>query len=183
MDVTVTDIVKLCTVLGASKAEAIPVESVTFAPELRSLCEQNVCGRFGRNYTCPPLAGDVHTLIANLKTFRQTVIWQNIYPLEDSFDFEGMAEGQRRHNAMTADAAERIYAVLGRENALVLAAGGCALCQTCAVLENRPCRFPEKALSSLEAYGINVSKIGEISNLKYINGPNTVTFFSGVFFR
>ncbi|MCL2084739.1 MAG: DUF2284 domain-containing protein [Oscillospiraceae bacterium] len=175
------DIVKLCLDMGAAKAEEIPVSRLTLMPELRELCERNVCGRFGRNYTCPPYTGEAGALIEKLKTFNKAVIWQNIYPLEDSFDFEGMMDAQQKHNAMTLDIARQVYAELGRDNALVLAAGGCTLCEICAAQTGEPCRGPDDALSSLEAYGIHVAKIGDVSGLRYINGKDTVTYFSGAF--
>ena len=176
------DIVKLCLDRGAAKAGEIPIDKLVFRPELRELCERNACGRFNRNYTCPPYCGEVNDLIKKLKAFAHCVIWQSVYPLEDSFDFEGMLEAQRRHNAMTLLIAREVYAELGRENALVLAAGGCTLCEICAMNTNGPCPYPDDALSSLEAYGIFVAKISDVSDMKYINGKDTVTYFSGVFF-
>ena len=177
------DIVALCLELGASKAEEIPVSKLVFQPELRALCEQNHCGQYGRNYTCPPHVGEVNALIARLKAFRTAVIWQNIHPLEDSFDFEGMMAAKQKHTRMTQEIAGRVYATLGHERALVLSAGGCGLCDPCAIQAQASCRHPDEALSSLEAYGINVSKIGEVSGLRYINGANTVTYFAGAFLR
>lgn len=177
------DIEKLCLKLGVFGVSEIPVCKITFSPDLRILCEQNSCGRFARNYTCPPNIGKVDDLISKLKGYKRAVIWQNIYPLEDSFDFEGMMDGQKKHNAMTIKIANDVYEKLGRENALVLGAGGCTICDECALNTAEPCRNSELALSSLEAYGINVSELGNISSLKYINGQNTVTYFSGAFFN
>ena len=176
------DVVKLCLDMGATKAEEIPLDMLVFQPELRGLCSQNACGRYGRNYTCPPLCGEVDVLIKKLKTFSRCVIWQNIYALEDSFDFEGMMAAQEKHNAQTLVVAREVYTNLGREHALVLAAGGCTLCEKCAAVANEPCPHPEDALSSLEAYGIFVAKIGDVSGMKYINGKDTVTYFSGAFY-
>lgn len=175
------EILKLCMDLGVSGARELPVENLVFAPELRELCERNACGRYGRNYTCPPLAGGVEELIAKVKSFSRAVIWQNIYALEDSFDFEGMMEAQKKHNGMTREIARRVYAALGRGSALVLGAGGCSLCDKCAVQTDEPCRDSGNALSSLEAHGILVSKTCEALGLNYINGKDTVTYFSGVF--
>ena len=43
-------------------------------------------------------------------------------------------------------------------------------------------RFPERALPSVESYGIDVYNTVKGTELKYINGPNTVTYFGMVFF-
>ena len=179
----IMDIVKICLDFGASKAEEIPVSKLVLQADLHDYCKQNACGRYGKSYTCPPLIGNAEDLIAKLRTFDGAVFLQNIYPLEDSFDFEGMMDGNHQHNVMTLKIAERVYSELGREKSLVLAAGGCSICKTCGVITNEPCRDSQNAISSLEAYGVNVSQIGEVSGLKYINGINTVTYFSGVFRR
>lgn len=57
------------------------------------------------------------------------------------------------------------------------------LLKRCAKVDNEPCRFPEKALSSLEAYGVNVSATVKNTEMKYINGPDTVTYFGMVLFK
>jgi len=177
------DIKKICIALGAAGIGEISIDEIKFAPELRTLCEANSCGRFDSNYTCPPNIGEVDELIAKLQSFDNAVIWQNIYPLEDSFDFEGMMDGQDKHNAMTIEIAKNIYEKFGREKAIVLGAGGCTICTECAAKKKEPCRNSELALASLEAYGLNVSQIAELAGLKYINGQNTVTYFSGVFYN
>jgi len=177
------DCVALCLELGATKAEQILVEQLVFQPELRDYCEQNACGRYGKNYTCPPFIGEAEALIAKVRGFRTAVVFQNICALEDSFDFEGMMEAQRKHNEMTRAVARRVYAERGREAALVLAAGGCTLCERCGALNGTPCPHEAEALASLEAYCINVSQIEKVSGMKYINGKDTVTYFSGIFLR
>ena len=175
------DIQKLCMEYGAAKAEEIPVSKLVLQPHLRKYCELNHCGLYGKSYTCPPYVGEVDALIARLQKFSHAVIWQNIYPLEDSFDFEGMMAAKKRHQEMTLKIANAVYAKYGKNAALVLSAGGCAECPNCAQRTYEPCRHPDSALVSLEAYGVNVSQIGEVSGLSYVNGPNTVTYFSGAF--
>ena len=176
------DIVKLCLAHGAQKAERISVSKLVLQPDLRPLCEMNQCGRYAKNYTCPPHIGSIDVLIDKIKSASDAVVWQNVYPLEDSFDFEGMMEAQSEHNKRAVDISRRLLEICGSSDKfLVLAAGGCCLCQPCALAENLPCRNPQLALSSLEAYGVNVSQISEVSGLKYINGVNTVTYFAGIF--
>ena len=175
------DIVGLCLDFGATKAEEILVSKLVLMPELREYCKQNACGKYGNNYTCPPHVGEIDTLIDKIKGFQKVVIMQNIYPLEDSFDFEGMMEAKNAHDKMTYEIADMVYDEIGYDNTLVLGAGSCILCELCGVETGVPCPNPQKSLSSLEAYGINVSKIEEISDMKYINGADTVTYFTGIF--
>ncbi|MEG1427664.1 MAG: DUF2284 domain-containing protein, partial [Oscillospiraceae bacterium] len=67
--------------------------------------------------------------------------------------------------------------------ALYLGAGGCGLCDTCAIVTGEPCRFPENALASLESYGVSVSELATACGMRYINGANTVTYFGAVFVK
>ena len=65
---------------------------------------------------------------------------------------------------------------------LHLGAGGCHLCEVCAKKTGEPCRHPDRAVASLEAYGVNVSALARLCGMKYINGENTVTYFGALFF-
>ena len=176
------DVAALCLAQGAMKAEHIHVSSFVLQSGLRLLCEKNHCGRYAKNYTCPPHVGDIDVLMDKIKSASDAVVWQNVYALEDSLDFEGMMEAQNDHNERAIEISKKLAAIYeSSDRFLVLTAGGCCLCKPCAAVTNQSCRNPQLALSSLEAYGVNVSQIGEVSGLKYINGINTVTYFGGVF--
>ena len=61
-----------------------------------------------------------------------------------------------------------------------LGAGGCKVCASCAHPE--PCRFPEKAHSSMEAYGLFVTQVCRDNNAAYYHGPRTITYSACVLF-
>lgn len=167
--------------LGAFKASVIPVESIETDASFRELCAANVCGNYGRNWMCPPDAGDIHDLMQSLRGYGYALVYQTVSELEDSYDFEGMMEAGARHNRLminlrTALAAEPMTRVLH------LGAGGCRMCEICAKRTGEPCRHPDLAVASLETYGVNVSKLAPAAGMKYINGQNTVTYFGAVLF-
>ena len=163
---------------GAYKAAVIPVSDIETDASFRTLCEQNVCGRFGRCYTCPPDVGEINELIAKLKSYKYALVYQSVGMLEDSFDIEGMHEAAVKHASLIL-AVHKEYAC----DVLHLGAGGCPLCERCAKITNEPCRHPSDAIASLEAHGVNVSRLAAVSGMKYINGQNTVTYFGAVFFN
>ena len=70
--------------LGAYKATVIPVELVETNAAFRDLCASNACGNYGRNWMCPPDAGDIHDLMAALKTYSYALVYQTVTELEDS---------------------------------------------------------------------------------------------------
>ena len=177
------DYEKLLLHKGAYKVTYIATEKLKFTAEFLPLCEQNRCGRYGKNYTCPPHIGKIDELIKKVQSFKSAIIWQTVTNLEDSYDFEGMMQAQNVHNGATVEIAKMAREDFGKGNFLVLAAGGCTLCDTCSLLTNTPCAHPDDAISSLEAHGMDVSQIEKVSDMKYLNGINTVTYFSGLFFN
>lgn len=74
----------------------IAVSEIAFEPSLIDLCKMNTCGNYGKSYTCPPLVGETDELIRRTKTYQTAVVFQKIYPLEDSFDIEGMNAARHR---------------------------------------------------------------------------------------
>ena len=81
-----------------------------------------------------------------------------------------------------AQALRDIFKHAGITKVLHLGAGGCGVCEVCAKKTGEPCRFPDKAMPSLEAYGVNVSELARAAGMKYVNGQNTVTYFGAVLF-
>lgn len=171
--------------LGAHKAALVDVAQIVFEPDFRKACESNTCGKFGKCWTCPPDVGDIHQLIAIAKGYKKALVFQTVATLEDSFDIEGMQEAAKNHNLLghrlRDDFGPTVLAI-APEGYLQLSAGGCKGCPSCARKEDLPCRHPEKALASLEAYGIAVSQLAEAAGLKYVNGQNTVTYFGAFLF-
>lgn len=166
---------------GAFRAAVVPVEKIEFEPAFRKLCESNACGMYGRSWMCPPHVGPVEELIARARRYRRALVYQTVDALEDSYDFEGMMAAGQRMNELARKVRGGLPGLFG-QNALYLGAGGCRVCPMCAEQEGKPCRFPEKALASLEAYGVNVSRLAELAGMKYINGQDTVTYFGAVLF-
>lgn len=176
---TTEELLGLILSLGADKAGTVPVAEIDFEPSFRSLCESNACGMYGRNWMCPPHAGPVEELIGRARTYRTALVYQIIRPLEDSYDFEGMMAAGDRMNRLTT-AVRRAFSARGMTECLFLGAGGCRICSRCAKEDDLPCRHPDLAMSSLEAYGMNVSVLASQAGMQYINGVNTVTYFGAV---
>ena len=118
--------------------------------------------------------------MAQLKKYRWGLLYQTIYRIEDSFDIEGMGRASVCHAHVSQAVGDAVRQhLLGF---LHLSCGGCHLCDRCAKLDGIPCRQPEKALPPMEGYGIDVYQTTKATDLKYINGQNTVTYFGIVLF-
>jgi len=174
-------LLKKAQALGAYKTGVIDAKSISFDASFRDLCASNACGKYGKCYMCPPDVGEIAQLMAEAKQYKYALVYQTVTEIEDSFDFEGMLEAKRRTYPLSQKLRE-VFQSLNITNTLHLGAGGCGVCEVCAKKTQEPCRFPELAMASLEAYGINVSLLAKAADMKYCNGQNTVTYFGAVLF-
>lgn len=165
---------------GATKACLISADSVVLHASFRDICKSNGCGMYNRCWMCPPDIGEIETLMAEVRKYEHGLLYQTISNIEDSYDIEGMQDAGRNH----AQVSQRIEAFLMMQlgKHLHLSCGGCRLCERCAKLDGLPCRKPEQALPPMEGYGIDVYNTCKPTELRYINGTNTVTFFGIVLF-
>ena len=153
----------------------IPSSEIPFSEDVIKMCEMNRCGKYGTCWTCPPGVGTLSELEKKIKSYENACVFTFKSDLEDSFDLEGMVKGQRHIKKVTREIADRMR--LDGETFMVLGAEGCELCEKCTYPEN-PCRFPERAVPSIEACGIDVVSLSRRAEINYNNGENTVTYFS-----
>lgn len=167
---------------GAAGAAVLPAESIVTSAEFRRICESNGCGKYNRCWVCPPHIGEIDDLILQIRQYPFALLYQTVSPLEDSFDIEGMLKAGAHHAALSQRLQHACKDVLNG-NFLHLTCGGCHLCEQCAKLSGEPCRQPDKALPSLEGYGVDVYQTVRNTGLRYINGVNTVTYFGMILFN
>lgn len=165
---------------GVDKAAILDVSLIPFRPEFRAMCEMNTCGKYNRCWMCPPDVGPIEPMIEEARCYQKAFVFQTIGTLEDSFDIEGMEAAAKRHNQITQQLAKELIPML--EDALIIGAGACQVCDTCSRVQDMPCRHPEKAIASLESYGIAVSELAPLCDMNYINGAGTVTYFGAFLF-
>ena len=167
---------------GVHAAAFLDTDKVPFDPQLRKYCNPQACQSYGKNWGCPPAVGEIDELIGRAKQYERTLVYETVAQLEDSFDYEGIVAGGLRHKQITNEITPLIRSFTGSD-LIQLSAGGCTVCERCSKTEGQPCRYPERALHSVSAYGIYVSRLAKICGLEYNNGENTVTMFGVVFFH
>lgn len=166
---------------GAAKAAIIQHSDIVLSAQFRRICESNQCGGYDQCWMCPPNIGPVEELMEEVRRYPHALLYQTIRSIEDSFDIEGMFAAGAEH----AQVSQRVHAAvtpLLNTPFLHLTCGGCHLCEKCAKQDGLPCRMPDKALPSLEGYGVDVYQTTKGTPLKYINGADTVTYFGMILF-
>ena len=166
-------VLKMAEACGFSHVGELNVPALRFRQEVREMCSADLCHNYGRCWTCPPHCGTLEEAAEKARKYQWGILVQTTAELEDEFDVEVMMS--------TGDVQqERFYKLveLLREvypNCLPMTCGGCKLCPKCSCPE-APCRFPDKAIPSMEAYGLVVSDTCTDSGMAYNYGKNTITY-------
>lgn len=161
--------------VGFSYAEQLDGSTLKLRQEVRDMCSANTCGMYGKNLACPPACGSLEDCRKQVEKYSLGLLVQTVGDVEDSMDFEGMMEAEERHKRQFTELAE----VLRKEypSLLPLGSGCCTICSACAGPEGE-CRFPDKRISSLEAFGIVVSDLCSRNHMKYYYGPQKIAYTS-----
>jgi len=158
---------------GFTAAVKLDCGTIRLRPEVREMCAADKCKSYAKNWTCPPACGSLEECIKRVSRYKNGIIVQTVGKLEDEFDIEGMSELIKRHNSLFAAFAAELAPEF--PGLLPLGAGGCRICGSC-TYPDTPCRFPEKAISSMEAYGMVVSEVCTSNNIPYYYGPGTLVY-------
>jgi len=176
-----TDLIALAINHGATRSAVVTVPEIQFSESFRNLCEMNTCGKYKTNWMCPPAVGPFEELKEKVLQFKNGLVVQTVYQMEDSFDFEGMMKAKDIHEKVFRDILSQIRAEKILDPILPLNAGVCNYCENC-VYPDRECLFPEEALASVEAYGIDVTALVTACGIPYNNGQASVSYVGVVLF-
>ena len=146
--------------------------------DIRTMCTADKCGIYGKNWGCPPYCGTVEACQQKIHTYSNGILLQTVGYMNKSIDSKCYRDTERRH-------LENFYAfadLIRKEHpeVLCLGAGGCRICKTCAYPE--PCRLPEKAVSSMEGYGLFVTQVCRDCGVSYYYGDKTITYTACVLY-
>lgn len=158
--------------LGFDTAVEIDPQILEPREDVRAMCAEDKCGSYNRNWTCPPAVGTIAECGQRMRQYTRGLLLQTVGHMTKAIDSRCYRETERRH-------IENLYAIAGEiraihPDALCLGAGGCRVCKRCAYPSQ--CRFPEKAMSSMEAYGLFVTQVCRDAGTAYHHGERTITY-------
>lgn len=133
--------------------------------EVREMCSSDAAGNTAKIGRVRPAAA---RSVMRASLFHATAAASSCKrrgELADEFDYEGMQSISQRHKKSFESFARQAKILF--PDCLALTAGPCTICAKC-TYPSRPCRFPSKRLSSMEAFGLWVSDICLKSGLNII---------------
>ncbi len=165
--------IRLATEAGFEHAGPLDASTIVLLDDVRAMCASNHCGAYGHNWSCPPACGEIEDLRKVVAGYRAGLLVQTVGALEDEFDGEGMQEAGDLHKRRFASLHRRLLEE--RPNLLALGAGTCTICKQC-TYPDQPCRFPDRRVSSMEAYGMLVMEVCKANGMKYYYGSRSIAY-------
>ena len=158
--------------LGFDVAVTMDPRSLIAREDIRAMCAENKCGAYNKNWTCPPAIGATRECQEKMRQYKKGILLQTIGHMTKAVDSKCYRETEQRHLQSFYTLADEIRKE--HPEALCLGAGGCRVCKQCAYPE--PCRCPEKAVSSMEGYGLFVTQVCRDAGVPYHHGERTITY-------
>ena len=169
---TVEELIDLAKEYGFETTAPLNMATLDAKEEVRAMCAANTCRAYGSNWSCPPACGTIAQCAEKMSKFTRGILVQTIGEREDSWDFEAAQEAAENHKERFRKISLRLWK--DGVKALPLCAGSCPICETCNYPE--PCRFPDKAISSMEAYGLLVNKVCTDNGVPYNYGEERIAY-------
>ena len=164
--------------MGFSKAVPLDVNTLRPRQGVRDMCAADKCGAYGKNWTCPPYCGTLDECSNRLQQYSRGILVQTVGITEKTIDTKAYRRTEAQHLAQFHQICEELRKIY--PHALCLGSGGCRICGKCAFPEN--CRFPEKACSSMEGYGLFVTQVCRDNDCEYYYGEKTIAYTACILF-
>ena len=146
-------------------AAVIPVEQVPVDAKFRAFCQENRCGQYNANYSCPPECGTVEQMHQRILFAEKALVLQTQWDIDGYGDLQGIRRGKDAHNSATLRLAAKLQA-MGYET-LCVGSSCCSLCETCKCCEGEPCVHPDLRYSCMSAYCVDVAKLAQLCGLAF----------------
>lgn len=146
-------------------AAVLAVADVPVDGKFRPFCEENRCGQYNANYSCPPACGTVEQLHQKILAGEKALVVKSQWPIESYQDAEGIRKGKSAHNNAMMRLNERLK-TMGYEG---FVAGGscCSLCDPCKMTTGEDCAFPQLRFSCMSAYCVDVAETAKRCGMEF----------------
>ena len=157
----------------------IDPKGLEFSQRIRYICQME-CPMYGKTWACPPGVGTVDCCRSKCLSFDNCLLVSSIVEVNDIADMEETLATRPEHEALTNEVRDLMRAQ--GVDPYILSTEACSICESCAILEGKPCRFPGEMHPCVESHGINVVPILESRGLEFQFGANVVTWISLLFY-
>ena len=135
---TEQDMIELALAENFAGAVVVDTKDIVFDPIFRPCCEENLCGQYGVNYTCPPDCGTTEEMEQKIRGHKKALVLQSIWEIQDITDNAAIKPAKKAHNAAQLRLMKKFRE--GGVPGFLVGASGCALCSPCHLQKRRTLR-------------------------------------------
>lgn len=128
--------------MGIEEVKEICADSIEVAPWSKMKCQYG-CSNYNTSWCCPPLTPGYKEMLEIIQSYKRAILFST-----QDINIPGRI----------AKKMEKQLYLDGYYKALALGSGPCRLCADFKNCMEHKCRFPEEAIPSMEACGIDVFK-------------------------
>ena len=169
------DIVKMAKQLGFDDAAVIDVKEIRFESEFRMYCEQNLCGKYGANYTCPPHCGSEREMRQKVLQHANALVLRSLHQGVKYSDNAAVRGAQVKHNNDMLTLVKELKN--GGFAPLMAGASDCTLCEKCLRNEGIACPHEQERFSCMSAYCIDVAALAQTCKIDYAYNEGELSLF------
>lgn len=155
--------------------------NLSITDEIRSYCEQNLCGQYGKNWACPPYVPSVDICRGIVGRYQNMILFRTTFPRKDVFDLMEMYSAAKEHQRLTSKVRGEFSSIF-EGKFLILGAGGCGNCEKCSCPDGS-CVDPKRKINSIESYAIDLDSFLLENNISRRGGNEEQSFFTMIFYR
>lgn len=170
-----SEIIKTALSEGIHQAKIIDTDKIVFDASFRPYCEENLCGQYGANHSCPPDCGTPEQMKAKVLSYKKALVVRTAWEISDFTQDEKMQEAKKAHNASMFRTIVKLKE--DGHSGLMIGASSCMLCSPCRRSIGAPCVHPELMYSCMAAYCIYVKKLAEDCGMDYDYQDGFLPFF------
>lgn len=163
----------------AMKHTSPPAPDRNSLADCRKLCEDNLCGCYDTNWSCPPGAGTECECLEKIGKYSECVVIFKKFENIDLNDKEKVDEIAVYHQDLC-----RRFGNLLRSNGysvLALADGKCRFCGICSYPE--PCIFPDQMVPSVSSFGIDMESYMKSQNIDFCFEKDALTLYGLILYN
>ncbi|MBE6544360.1 MAG: DUF2284 domain-containing protein [Ruminococcaceae bacterium] len=160
---------------GFKNAEVINTDKIVFNFDFRKYCEENLCGNYNNNYSCPDSCPSPQEMKDSLLKYSNALVVQSVWSISDLGKKDEILKAKSEHNKSMLG----LIKIMKENGHLGIMAGAseCSLCFPCEKASGNECRYPNLRFSCLSAYCINVMLLAKECCMDYQYKDGMLSFY------
>ena len=151
--------------VGFDGVAVVNTNQIPFDTTLVKYCQENLCGRYGVNYSCPPHCGTPQQMQQKVLANNFAVVVQSVFDNVNFANKSAVEDCKKLHNNRLMQL--NAFAKAQGYGCFVIGATGCETCNPCKVTQGQLCPQAGQVFSCTSAYCIDVAKLLQVCNLAY----------------